>query len=946
MKHLLLLLLAMTATLPTMAQDEIEMTTAEARSLKSLYDVTTTKSYAGAHDPSIVYDHTRNRYYIFGTHQSWAWTSDLQNWKHIGAWWAPANNIYSDFNTNQTKTVKVGGVTKTFGNFNAQAWAAAYGGDYNIGGNLWAPAVIWNKKMQKWCQYLSVNGPHYNSVIIMLTANSIEGPYTYQGPVVYSGFGDTGVAALSWRNTDVPLVLGSSVTSLPARYNINMGAWGGQWLNCIDPCVYYDKDDNLYMVYGSWFGGLYILELDEDTGLRDYNVNYGSDYDTRHQACTRDPYFGIKAHGGFSASGEGPFIERIGDYYFLFVSNGGLEQKGGYQMRVFRSANPRGPFVDSRGVSAVLDNWVNNFGVNPDTRGEKILGPFNYWGFQTNGEVAQGHNSIIAAPDGRTYLIYHTRFTGSGEMFQDRVHQVFLNEDNWLVASPFEYNGEQITDADIASTQSFEAIDVVGTYEILIHKYSIDHANLEVVTPVKITLNENGKVSGAYTGTWSLVPGTSYFHITIDGVLYKGVIYEEIMDGKAIHTVSFSAMAFSGVNVWGYKYHPKYALAMQLNGQTVPVHNNLAVSSSIDLMTMMETDVENIRVEWTSDHPDIISDYGRYDPSGLTEDTPVNLTVRVSSGRYFWTQTCQVNAVVSAMPEGDFSSGMMAYYCFDETPISNAFNTTETASRSRAGSGSRPLLKDGYVRSGKVIHTTGGTKGNESYVLFTNPLYQQTLDEGMTIAFWVKLTEADLVNPLIAFTDGTKRFYLTGNSHISFTDGDANNFDINHPDNLTPGLFTPGEWTFVTLTVSREDGIRLYLNGSRKTLRSFVGKMDGTSVRQSAFNYNLVVDQLLSTHYFYFGYGTPNGSPDASYDDLFIFNRVLLPSDVSALRVMANRVYDFNQLATGIAEVQSTKNKVQGDDVVYDLQGRRVGTSLDAVGQGIYIYRGKKVLVK
>ena len=61
---------------------------------------------------------------------------------------------------------------------------------------------------------------------------------------------------------------------------------------------------------------------------------------------------------------------------------------------------------------------------------------------------------------------------------------------------------------------------------------------------------------------------------------------------------------------------------------------------------------------------------------------------------------------------------------------------------------------------------------------------------------------------------------------------------------------------------------------------------------------------------------------------------------------MANRVYDFNQLATGIAEVQSTKNKVQGDDAVYDLQGRRVGTSLAAVGRGIYIFRGKKILVK
>lgn len=35
---------------------------------------------------------------------------------------------------------------------------------------------------------MSVNGDDWNSVIVMLTADSIEGPYAYGGPVVYSGF--------------------------------------------------------------------------------------------------------------------------------------------------------------------------------------------------------------------------------------------------------------------------------------------------------------------------------------------------------------------------------------------------------------------------------------------------------------------------------------------------------------------------------------------------------------------------------------------------------------------------------------------------------------------------------------------------------------------------------------------------------------------------------------
>ena len=116
MKHLLLLILAMTATLPTMAQDEIEVTTDEA---KSLYG-NTSKRYVSVHDPSVVYEPSTQRYYIFGSHQGWAWTKDFKSWTSIGARWAPTNNIFNDFNTNQTKTVVVGGQTKAFGNFNAQ----------------------------------------------------------------------------------------------------------------------------------------------------------------------------------------------------------------------------------------------------------------------------------------------------------------------------------------------------------------------------------------------------------------------------------------------------------------------------------------------------------------------------------------------------------------------------------------------------------------------------------------------------------------------------------------------------------------------------------------------------------------------------------------------------------------------------------------------------------
>ena len=198
--------------------------------------------------------------------------------------------------------------------------------------------------------------------------------------------------------------------------------------------------------------------------LRDYDVEYA--LTGSGDGITVDPYFGKKIAGGYYASGEASYIEYISGYYYLFVTNGGLAaggnandyNNGGYQMRVFRSQNPNGPYIDSQSQTALYPRYLLNFGPNENdgNRGVNIFGAYTNWGNQAKGnygERSQGHNSIIAAEDGRTYLVYHTRFQNMGEGHQVRVHQVFQNQNGWLVAAPFEYTGETVTSADIASTQ-------------------------------------------------------------------------------------------------------------------------------------------------------------------------------------------------------------------------------------------------------------------------------------------------------------------------------------------------------------------------------------------------------------------------------------------------------------------------------------------------------------
>ena len=499
------------------------------------------------HDPSIVWDPTSNTYYVFGSHRAAAKSKNLMSWEAFQAPWATAgsnNAANADaFTTPQVTKMKKGGKTHDF-TFDAFAWSKRGNDAYNVDGNMWAPDVIYNKRLGKWCMYLSINGDHWLSSIILLTSDRIEGPYRYQAPVVMSGFR----SQANYEATDAPMALGE--TTMPGRYNPSDN-YGNYWPNAIDPCVFYDEEGKLWMSYGSWSGGIFMLELDEETGLRDYDVTYA-------ESETSDPYFGRKIAGGHYVSGEASYIEYVGGYYFLFVTYGGLEAAGGYQMRMFRSQDPDGPYVDSKGSSAIFNTYLLNFGAgeNDGNRGVNIFGAYNEWGYQVTGdfgERAQGHNSIIAAEDGRTYLVYHTRFQNRGEGHEVRVHQVYQNEEGWLVAAPFEYTGEGIKSAGIAVAQKVATADIPGTYKLLTHQYGLDHAAKEYAAPVDVTLNADGTISGGATGTWTTKSGTSYITIKI-GSEFKGVMVPQTLEPTDTKVPCFTALdSQTGVTIWGYK---------------------------------------------------------------------------------------------------------------------------------------------------------------------------------------------------------------------------------------------------------------------------------------------------------------------------------------------------------------------------------------------------------
>ena len=933
-------LLCSLAALPSYAQTT-ELTTSEA---KSLYRNITMR-HVSVHDPSVVYDETAKRYYVFGSHKAGAYTTDMQNWTQANPRWkVGSNNDAANkdaFATPAVKKVMKGGKEMDFPKFNAAEWAGRTDADYNVDGNMWAPDVLWNETMQKWCMYLSINGDAWHSSIILLTADKITDPWEYQGPVVISGFDGS---SHSYKDTDLELVLGEQKT-LPARYNLGK-SWGDWWPNNIDPCAFFDEQGQLWLAYGSWSGGIYMLKLNKENGLRDYDVTYATDYNSSTRALTSDAYFGKRIAGGAYVSGEGPYIEHIGQYYYLFMSYGGFAPDGGYQMRVFRSENPDGPYVDCRNQPSTFTGWQVNFGPNTSNRGQLLMSSYNQWGFQTVGECAQGHNSAIAAKDGRNYVVYHTKFNDGTYGHLVRVHQLFVNEKGWLVAAPFEYNGETQTDEQNASQQLYQASEIPGKWQLLVHKYGLNHEKMEEVLPVEIELSDDGTISGGAKGKWELVEGTTYIHLTIGGINYFGVLTEQQMEPTNIKALCFTALNASGVPVWGYKIREKYQLARQVNTQTIPVAGTRRVSGSIDLYNVPL--LPGVDLQWTSSEPDIISSEGRYNPAGLTENADVQLTALETCGDYYWKQAYNVVAQKDTIPAVDYKSGMLAYYNFDASPVVNILNAEQTANLRRTTPAEKPELEEGGVRNGSVLHQfTTTTENRYSYAEMPNPYYGLSLDDGATIAFWVKPNDDNLWNCIWAFYNASqkKRFFMTPNAYLGYSDG-TDYVDINHADRATHYL-TPGQWSHIILTISPDNGISVYVNGALKASSGYAyrGSVDGKSISKKAdVDFTLFLRFMQECPNFYLGYGSFWSSADMHIDDLMLYNRVLTSQELRGLYTLANRVYDFAGDLTDAIEIVENGRRPASNTSTYDLSGRKMAPA--SLKKGVYISNGKKIIVR
>ena len=140
--------------------------------------------------------------------------------------------------------------------------------------------------------------------------------------------------------------------------------------NAIDPAVYRDASNNLWFIYGSFFGGIRILQLDAATGK---------------------PLNGASTPQVAVADGdvEAAYVKQHNGFYYLFINRGACCRgvNSTYYIQVGRSASPTGPFLDKNGVN--LNNKGGTLLLNVSGR---YTGPGHAGIFEENGVSYFSHH--------------------------------------------------------------------------------------------------------------------------------------------------------------------------------------------------------------------------------------------------------------------------------------------------------------------------------------------------------------------------------------------------------------------------------------------------------------------------------------------------------------------------------------------------------------------------
>jgi autotransporter-associated beta strand protein len=211
--------------------------------------------------------------------------------------------------------------------------------------------------------------------------------------------------AVSTWGSQVSAIGMATSTSLSSPQWTDLGAavlqsQDGSAFNAIDPSIFKDNNGSMWMTFGSFWQGIYEVQLNPTTGLllNPSNPSY------THLAFNNAQYDPIEAS----------YLYHRGDYYYLFV-NWGSTLDSTYNIRVGRSASVNGPFLDQSGV-----NMVNGGGTLFLGTEDKYVGP---------GQIG------IYTKSNKDYYSYHYLDGQNNNAATYGINQMFWTNDAWPSAS-------------------------------------------------------------------------------------------------------------------------------------------------------------------------------------------------------------------------------------------------------------------------------------------------------------------------------------------------------------------------------------------------------------------------------------------------------------------------------------------------------------------------------
>ncbi len=448
-------------------------------------------AHYNTHDPSACKD--GEWYYMFSTDASWAGlngkgamerrSKDLVNWEFLG-------NAFD-------------GIPDSAKNF-----FLTINEDYEDAG-IWAPFVF--KYKDDYILYYSAPGGLDNENLAFI------------------GYETSSTAAGPWADS------GMVTTSVP-----------DDTINAIDPTVVYDSvEKKLWMAYGSWYTGIYIVELDTNT----YGLKTEGDRGKRI-ANRLNNYYGQ----------EGPELVYRNGWYYLLLAYDALGDL--YNVRVGRSRSPEGPYLDVNGV-----DMTDKSDSEP-----MILGPYqfnNHPGWQGTGHCG------VYNDEGKYYFFAQGRPSIIPEMMVLQTREIYWI-DEWPVLSPECYAG--VPDCEVLKDS------LIGEWEhmplIYTNSTSVNYRS----TSETLTLASDGTFNDETVNTWTFDGDTlvlTWSSGEIDKLIVKWGWDWENECRTIIYTgltTNYNGTSSTPKCIWGKKIYPEHVANFStiVDGGTYTVRNSLS----------------------------------------------------------------------------------------------------------------------------------------------------------------------------------------------------------------------------------------------------------------------------------------------------------------------------------------------------------------------------------